>query len=52
MKIKGGIVMKINRKLCLMLSAAMLILCACGAAFAKEAAHERRIRLATRSRTS
>ena len=39
--------MKINRKLCLMLSAAMLVLCACGAAFAKEAAHERRIRLAT-----
>ena len=39
--------MKINRKLCLLLSAAMLVLCACGAAFAKEAAHERRIRLAT-----
>ena len=39
--------MKINRKLCLLLSAVMLVLCACGAAFAKEAAHERRIRLAT-----
>ena len=39
--------MKINRKLCLLLSAVMLALFACGAAQAKEAAHERRIRLAT-----
>ena len=31
----------------MLLSAVMLALCACGAAFAKEAAHERRIRLAT-----
>ena len=39
--------MRINKKLCVLLSAVMLALCACGAAFAKEAAHERRIRLAT-----
>lgn len=36
--------MRINKKLCALLSAA-LVLCACGAAPAKEAAHERRIRL-------
>ena len=39
--------MRINKKLCVLLSAVILALCACGAAFAKEAAHERRIRLAT-----
>ena len=37
--------MRINKKLCVLLSAVMLALCSCRAAFAKEAAHDRRISL-------